>query len=409
MHDLLTSPPPRPAIAEPNLGADFATSPAAAPSSGPAVTRVLHAINGEHYAGAERVQDLLAAGLSGCGFEVGFACLKPGLFPAQRQTRSAALHELPMRGRFDLHAAWRMSRLVRSEGYQLIHAHTPRSLLIGSLAAKLARVPLVYHVHSPAACDTTHHSRNLVNHWCERFSLRGVAAVIAVSQSLGRRMRWAGYHDRQIRVVPNGVPVPSLRRAPDPPLVGWTLGTVALFRPRKGLEVLLEALAILRRQQLAIRLLAVGPFETTEYEREVRERIARLDLQEAVRWTGFTSDVATELARMDLLVLPSLFGEGLPMVLLEALAAGVPVVASRVEGVPDAIDDGVTGVLAQPGDSVDLARAISRVIHGQLDWSRLRANGFRRHLAEFSDEQMAQGVARVYRQVLAARRQRAAR
>ena len=76
---------------------------------------------------------------------------------------------------------------------------------------------------------------------------------------------------------------------------------------------------------------------------------------EHITWTGFTRDVLDELRQMDLFVLPSLFGEGLPMVVLEAMAAGVPVVATRVAGIPEAIRPGQDGVLVEPGDAEDLA------------------------------------------------------
>ena len=87
----------------------------------------------------------------------------------------------------------------------------------------------------------------------------------------------------------------------------------------------------------------------------------RLKLDDAIEWTGFTSDVRSQLARMDLFVLPSLFGEGLPMVVLEAMAAGVPIVGTRVEGVPEAIRDGEDGLLAEPSDPIDLARVLAGV------------------------------------------------
>ncbi len=89
--------------------------------------RVLHVINGEHYAGAERVQDLLAMNLSRFGFEVGFACLKPGRFAMMRQALHAPLVELGMQSRFDLRPALRLARLVRREQYALVHTHTPRA------------------------------------------------------------------------------------------------------------------------------------------------------------------------------------------------------------------------------------------------------------------------------------------
>ena len=104
---------------------------------------------------------------------------------------------------------------------------------------------------------------------------------------------------------------------------------------------------------------------------------------------------------MDLFVLPSLFGEGLPMVILEAMAAGVPIVATRVEGVPEAIRDGVEGLIASPDDAGDLARAIARYVRGQADWSQLRVAAHRRQAERFSDRSMAEGVAEVYQRVLA--------
>ena len=103
---------------------------------------------------------------------------------------------------------------------------------------------------------------------------------------------------------------------------------------------------------------------------------------------------------MDLFVLPSLFGEGLPMVLLEAMSAGVPIVASRVEGVPEAVTDGREGLLVSPGDPRGLAQAIRRFISGEADWQAIAERARRRHAEQFSDSRMAAGVAEVYRHVL---------
>jgi glycosyltransferase involved in cell wall biosynthesis len=99
-------------------------------------------------------------------------------------------------------------------------------------------------------------------------------------------------------------------------------------------------------------------------------------------------------------VLPSLFGEGLPMVVLEAMAAGVPVVATRVEGIPEAVRDRVDGVVAAPGDPQDLARGIAELMDGRLDWAELRESAHARQAEQFSDESMARGVAAVYSRVL---------
>jgi glycosyltransferase involved in cell wall biosynthesis len=362
---------------------------------------VLHLINGEHYAGAERVQDLLAGALPAFGYRAGFVAMKPGRFAAARQYGQAPLYELPMRGRWDLSTARRIARLARQEGYRLLHTHTPRTAMIGRLASLAAGLPMVHHVHSPAARDSTRPWQNRINAAVERLSLWGVPQVIAVSESLGRGLIQRGLSAGRVTVVHNGVPClhPASRRDGAPQT--WTLGCVALLRPRKGIELLLEALAMLRREKLPVRLRVVGPFETAAYEAEIRGLTSRYALDEAVDWAGFTGDVPGELARMDLFVLPSLFGEGLPMVLLEAMAAGVPVVAARVEGVPEAIRDGLDGLLVTPGNAEELARAVARVVRGEVDWAAWRASASARQAEHFSDRSMAAGIAKIYDRVLA--------
>jgi glycosyltransferase involved in cell wall biosynthesis len=360
---------------------------------------VLHVINGEHYAGAERVQDLLASRLPKYGFEVGFACVKLDRFAELRHSRETPLYDIAMRGKFDLRPALRIAKIVRSEGYRILHAHTARTAMIGALAARWAGVPFVYHVHSPTSRNSTRRWSDRIGAMVERFSLRGAAKLVAVSNSLGNEMIRRGISPERISVVHNGVP--SLYETPfrQPPRDRWTLGTVALFRPRKGLEVLLDALAILR-QKYPIRLKAVGSFETPDYERLIRAQAERLGLQDIIEWTGFASDVTSELLTLDLFVLPSLFGEGLPMVVLESMAAGVPVVATTVEGTPEAIRDAQDGLLARPGDAEDLARAISAIMDGKIDWQALRSSALERQARFFSDDSMAQGVAEVYRSLL---------
>ena len=364
------------------------------------VARVLHLVNGEHYAGAERVQDLLAQCLPQCGFEVAFACVKPKHFAELMQSQSTPVYNLPMRNRLDLGVAGKIAQLVRREKYALIHAHTVRTALVGSLAARLAGVPMVYHVHSPALRNTGRPWLNWINNITERFSLRRANRLIVVSQSLKEHMIRQGFDASRITVVHNGVPalyeIPFRR----PPRGQWTLGTVALFRPRKGVEILLQAMAIMRKRGLSVRLLAVGEFESPKYEREIHALAANLGLEDIIQWTGFTSDVTSELLAMDLFVLPSLYGEGMPMVLLEAMAAGVPAVAADVEGVAEAIRHGQDGLIVPAGDQTAMAQAVADVIEGRYDWSALRDSALKRQAQFFSHRSMAEGVAEVYRQVL---------
>lgn len=366
-------------------------------------SRVLHIINGEHYSGAERVQDLLAGELPELGIAVGLACVKPNRFPQMRQAAEVPLFEVPMRGRFDFRPVRKLVRIVREHDVHLLHAHTPRTLLVARMVAARTRLPIVYHVHSPTSRDSNRRWVNRINSWTERACLSRVDRIITVSQSLADELIASGTPRHCITVVPNGVPAKSPSPRPDPTGRDWTLGTVALFRPRKGTEVLLDAMAMLQRLGVRVKLRAIGPFETKAYERCLRDHVERLGLQHQVEWTGFTRDVDAEFAKMDLFVLPSVYGEGMPMVVLEAMASAVPVVATRVEGVPEVVRDGVEGLLAEPGDAGSLAECVGTFVSGQISWESTANRAMSRQQSHFSQRSMAAGVANVYRQLVLAR------
>jgi glycosyltransferase involved in cell wall biosynthesis len=365
----------------------------------PQQVRALHVINGEHFAGAERVQDHLAACLPDFNYQVDFVALKPGKFAEMRRSR-VALVDAAMRGRFDLRPVRKIAEMVRSEHYALIHTHTPRSAMVGALAAAWTGVPLLHHVHSPTTRDTTRKVQDRINSLIENASLRRVAAAIGVSETMGEYARACGVPAERVFVVPNGVPARGSLTERPTPQGEWTIGSVALFRPRKGLEILLESLARLRAEGLPLRLRAVGTFETPQYESQIMDLVRALGIGQWIDWRGFQRDVHAELAAMDLFVLPSLFGEGLPMVILEAMSAGVPVICTRVEGVPEVIRDGRDGLIAAPGDADDMAAAVRRFVEHKIDWQTMRRSAFERQSTRYSDRSMAAGVASVYDKVL---------
>ena len=363
--------------------------------------RILHVINGEYYAGGERVQDLLALRLPELGYEVVFACLKDGIFAEKRQAKNVPLHSFLMRSRFDMGLARRLASLARQEGCKLIHTHTRRAALVGQSASRMTGLPMVHHVHSPSSEDTEDRLRNIRNSMVEKFSLRRASKLIPVSRSLEQYLLARGYKLQRIRTVLNGVPVQETMRAPHVAGQPLVVGMVALFRRRKGVEILLEAIGKLRQSGHNVSLHAVGPFESDAYRCSVERLVRALDLEEHVHWTGFTTDVVAEFAKMHVFALPSLFGEGMPMVVLEAMAAGLPVVSTRVEGIPEVVRDGKEGLLADPGNSDQLAEALGKLVTGETDAGHLGDCGQKRQREGYSDLVMVKGVADVYREVLA--------
>lgn len=372
--------------------------------SPPRTLRVLHLVNGEHFAGAERVQFHLGNRLPAYHVTADFACLLEGRF-APRAAMLAHSHTevVPMRNRFDLTITRRIAAQFSASDYDLLHAHTPRSALVAARLARKWQIPWVYHLHSPAAHDCDRRWKNWLNAAVEKWSLRGAAHLIAVSHSLAQHARQSGWPASRITVVHNGVPAERYDR-PNVPHVGgpWVLGMIALLRPRKGLEVALESLALLRRDGFPVTLRCIGPFESTEYEQQIRARVDHLELQDAVTFEGFVDNVPAALAKIDMMVLPSLFGEGLPMVVLESMAAGVPVIATRVEGTPEAVQHGRQGLLAEPASPTDFADQIRALVTGQFDWNALSESAAQRHREYFSDDAMARATADVYRKVLEA-------
>jgi glycosyltransferase involved in cell wall biosynthesis len=362
--------------------------------------KVLHLINGEHFSGAERVQDLLAMAMPRFGYRVGFACVKPDKFPRVRQSQECEIFETRMKSKFDVWCAGRVANVVRENEFQLIHAHTPRTLMIGRLAARKLNCPLVYHVHSPVGRDSERGLANKLNTMIETWSLAGVDRMICVSQSLARYMEALGHDSARICVVSNGVAARHDLPPRTTPKAPWTIGTMALFRPRKGMEILLDALAILKQKNIDVVLRAVGPFETPEYESEIMSRVQSLGIGEMIEWTGFQTDVDQQLRQMDLFVLPSLYGEGLPMVVLEAMANALPVVASRVEGIPEAVRNEVDGLIFKPGDANDLANKLAMLVGDPSRWQEMSRQAVERQRSDLSDWSMARGVANVYDELL---------
>ena len=362
--------------------------------------KILHLINGEHFSGAERVQDLLGLALPKHGYEPGFVCVKDGKFPQQRQSTDCPLFVEPMSSKLDFKAIRRIVEIARADQYQIVHAHTPRTLMVGRMVARKVGCPLVYHVHSPVGRDSTRGLQNKLNQWVENWSLKQCDAMICVSRSLSEYMKEGGHPKSKIHVVTNGVCSVSDIPQRSAPVGTWTIGTTALFRPRKGTELLLETLAEARRRDLDVRLLAVGPFETPKYETQIKQLADELGVADLIEWTGFQTDVNSFFQNMDLFVLPSLFGEGLPMVVLEAMANGVPVIAANVEGVVEAIRDERDGLIFEAGDVNGLTTSIKRMLDGEFNWETMRQSALERQREAFSEASMAAGVANVYRQLL---------
>ena len=279
------------------------------------------------------------------------------------RAREAGLETAPVRMRspWDLSAVARLTRLIRGEGVSVVHTHSSVDGWLGGLAARAARVPVVRtrHVSIPVR-----RGFNPVYTWL-------ADRVITSGEAIRRIILGAGVPAGRVVAIPAGVDLETLpfRTAPlrtgvpaafrSLRLSSPVIGCVAMFRGSKGHAHLLEAFAAVRAVHPTATLLLVGD----GIRRGWVEGLAReAGLAERVVFTGFSDDVPALLAMMDCFVLASTRTEGVPQSLLQAFAAGVPVVASDIGGVPEVVSDGVTGLLAESGSAAALAAGIARVL-----------------------------------------------
>ncbi|MES9942529.1 MAG: glycosyltransferase [Candidatus Thiodiazotropha sp. 6PLUC2] len=361
---------------------------------------ILHIINGEHYSGAERVQDILSLKLPKYGYKVLLACIKPDKFITRCECDKEKVFNFPMRNKYDILQAYNISKFIRSKEIKLIHTHTARSALIGYAVSRLTNLPLVHHQHSPTSRDTDNYIKNSINMHLESFTSHKANKLIAVSNSIKYYLIKKGMPAEKIEVILNGVPSPNFMPLKERPNECWCIGVVALFRPRKGLEYLLEAIGKLKARNVQVKLHAVGEFETKDYEKEIKILSKKLNIQDDITWVGFSNNINDEFKKIDIFTLPSLYGEGLPMVILEAMANGVPVISSNIEGVPEAITSEEYGYLVEPGNSDEIANSIENLISNNGKWEQIRMRSYTRQNKYLSDDAMASELAKIYKELL---------
>ena len=359
---------------------------------------VVHYVDTREFGGAERALQHLVAGLDQERWRpVLFHPDEPGLAPLLQAVRSAGVATRvvpPMRGLRSALSIPRFRALVRAERPAVFHAHLnwPLACSAGLLAAASAGVPAIVATAQLVSALPPAPGMPLQRRGVTRVVHRYLAVSNDAARELAALLRLPAH---RIRVVHNAVPLPSTA-SPRAPAAGARPSRVlALTRltPQKGLGHLLQATARLPDVQVVIA--GEGP------EREALEAQARaLGIHDRVSFPGFRADTAALLAEADVVVLPSL-KEGLPLAVLEAMAAGRPVVATAIGGTTEAVVHGETGLLVPPGDPPALAHALGTILADPALAARLGAGGRERVARSFSAERMVKAVVRVYDELLA--------
>jgi len=301
-------------------------------------------------------------------------------------------------GRADRRAVREIRRLVRARGIDVMHTHGYKADIYGFVAARSEGTPLVATCHNWLAGGAALATYNFL----DRMALKQFDTVCAVSPPIAEKLLSLGLRRERVTVIPNGIDVhafdPGSRAGGEAAQADakQVLGIVARLDLQKGFDYLLRAVASLRGVFPALRLLIVGegPDRTA-----IEEMVRRYDLGEVVTLAGQQTDMPAVYAGIDIFVLPSL-NEGLPMTLLEAMAAGKPVVASRVGAISTVIKDQETGLLIAAADEAALTQALRRLLADPELRLRLGRNA-RAHVEQnFTTAAMVQKYRTVYEEVL---------
>ncbi len=371
--------------------------------------RVLHVITSLDMGGAQKHLLALVKGLRRKGHVADVAFFKNPTLVHSFEETGATVYDLSTRATFSPMLLPKIAGILHRGGYQVVHTHLLKADCYGTLAGVLAGTPV----------------RIASKHNDERALLNPVVAIVhglisrlnhrvtVLSDYVGQYVASVGRVDeRRLTRVYYGLPPTapsaktreSLRAELGIPGDAPLAASVGRLTEQKGLIYLLEAMALVRQRLPEARLLVVGDSQDgrDEYKRQILELRNHLGLSEAVIFTGVRDDVPDIMAAADLFVMASLW-EGFGLVFLEAMAAGKPVVATRVSAVPEVVEDGRTGLLVPPKDPKALADAMSTMLTDVERARQMGEAGLIRLRERFTEDRMVNEVEQIYIDLLSQR------
>ena len=302
-------------------------------------------------------------------------------------------------GRLSPRGVLRLHRMIASRDPQVVHCHGYKAtILAGALCVGQRRAAVAtYHGEASKALDLPRHSTYVA---LETLVLRRLRGVIAVSAPIREELLARRVPDERVVVIPNGITPDSAIRpqvaALVPPQFAPALVMIGRLIREKNVGIAVDVLARLHEHHPTAGLVVAGD---GPLRGELEERVRRVGMGDWVRFLGFVENAGGLLSRCDCFLLPS-STEGMPIALLEAMAAGVPIVASGVGGIPAAVRDGAEALLVPPGDGERLFGAVSAVLGNQTLRAALGAGARQRFASEFTAELMANRYAAFYDRVL---------
>lgn len=360
---------------------------------------------------------LTMRGLNHSPYHSELACAPNGRLIDLMQSQSLQVHLFknlvqPLHLIRDIQVLFQLKAFLKQNPFHIVHTHNSKAGFIGRLAAKWAQIPVIVHtVHGFAFHDQEPFWRRMLFRLLERIAVIWCDKMIFISQPL---IDWAlakgvikAKDQNKIVKIYSGIelerfqPVSAQQKNELRKIWGlkpddWVIGIVSKLWEGKGHRILIRAFQAVQKQIKNAKLVIVGE---GYLDSELKSLVQEYDLNESVLFTGFQMDVSQIMATFDVAVLPSSF-EGMGRVLVEAMAMGKPVIASRVGGIPDLVEHGLQGLLFEPGKTEPLQAALVRLLTDPVLALQMGKAGRQKALAQFSSQTMVQSIQKVYLDLL---------
>lgn len=362
--------------------------------------RVMHVVQKLGFGGAEVGVVKVVNGLRARGLLTAICSLMRPSALDDQLAPGVKLFQLGQKSGNNVRTVWRLYRVLAQEQPHIVHTHSWSTLCEGFVAVRLARVPVLVHGEH-GTLDTRRRSLR-VQHWV----WQRADGVLSVSSRLAERMAaQVGFPLEQIRVIRNGVDLDRFRPRPkasararlDLPNDALVVGTIGRLVPVKDQRSLIDATALLHDEGVGCSTVLIGD---GPLRGELQQYAADRGVANWVRFTGERHDVSDILSAFDLFALVST-SEGLSNTILEAMASGVPVVATRVGGSDELVVDGTTGFLVPPSSPPVIAAAIRKLLENEHLRAAFGRAARERVEREFSLSRMVTEYEHVYRDLWA--------
>lgn len=365
--------------------------------------QVLHLITRLLKGGAEATTVETVLGMDGYDFTVGHGAAVDSEQRDRLRSRGVGTHRFPLVRHYNpvtaIPAVFTVARYVQRHSVDLVHTHSTEAGIIGRLAGNLAGVPVVHTVHGVPFSEDRNEVLNRFVLACERAVAPLTDRIVTNATAITEEYLARGIGtETQYTTVYSGIDIDTFASASPAQLPGERprITMVGRLVEGKGLWVLLDAIEALDRTDFSVCVVGDGPL-LGEFETEIENR----GLDDTVYTLGYRTDIESILVASDAFVLPS-FREGTPRVITEAMASGLPIVATDIAGIPEQVADGENGYLVEPGDPAAVADRLERLL-ASSERRAVFGAASRDRVAHFSINRMIDDLEAVYRDVLGQR------